>query len=172
MHLFFFNQLFSNQRCGSNAKRALKDTLLQFMDSNVKRGFSAIFLVKQITPHGIVSIMIMIQILLVLLITLQLKLITLNYLQCHLWTLPFIHLDNSLNILWCQLWTLPFIHLSKSHLGLLILVPHMIVDLSNLPFSTPYPTTNIIQTANGEGLPVSHAGNSIISTPGKPIKLN
>ena len=60
----------------------LQDILLHFMNPNIKRGFSAIFVVKQIIPHSIVFIMIMVQILLVLLITIQLEPITLNSLQC------------------------------------------------------------------------------------------
>ena len=48
---------------------------------------------------------------------------------------------------------------------------HMTADLSNLSLSTPFPTDDTVHTANGEGLPVSHIGNSIISTNVKPIQL-
>ena len=49
---------------------------------------------------------------------------------------------------------------------------HMTPDLSNLTASTSYPTNDSVQTANGEGLPVSHIGNAIISTPTQALKLN
>lgn len=48
----------------------------------------------------------------------------------------------------------------------------MTVDMSNLSLASPYPTNETIQTANGEGLQVSHIGNSIIHTPAHPIKLH
>ena len=48
---------------------------------------------------------------------------------------------------------------------------HMTADLSNLTLSTPYPTTDAVHTANGEGLSVSHVGSAIIPTSSKPLLL-
>ncbi|KAM1789190.1 hypothetical protein ACFX11_039377 [Malus domestica] len=39
---------------------------------------------------------------------------------------------------------------------------HMTADLSNLSLASPYPTSETIQTANGEGLPVSHIGSTVL----------
>lgn len=49
---------------------------------------------------------------------------------------------------------------------------HMTTDLQNLSMSTPYPTSEIIQTANGAGLPISHIGSSVLHTLIQPLKLN
>ena len=49
---------------------------------------------------------------------------------------------------------------------------HMSADLSNLSLITPYPANDRVQTANGEGLMVSHVGTSIIPTSTTSIKLN
>ena len=48
---------------------------------------------------------------------------------------------------------------------------HMTADLSNLSLASPYPTNETIQTANGEGLTVSHVGSSIIRTPVCPLNV-
>ena len=48
---------------------------------------------------------------------------------------------------------------------------HMSADLSNLSLVAPYPATDRVQTANGEGLLVSHVGTSIIPTSNAAIKL-
>ncbi|KAB2595380.1 hypothetical protein D8674_030830 [Pyrus ussuriensis x Pyrus communis] len=49
---------------------------------------------------------------------------------------------------------------------------HMTADLQNLSLASPYPTTELVQTANGEGLTVSHIGSSVIKPSTYPIKLN
>ncbi|KAM1762795.1 hypothetical protein ACFX12_005393 [Malus domestica] len=49
---------------------------------------------------------------------------------------------------------------------------HMTADFSNLSLASPYPTNEVIQTANGEGLHVSHIGNAVIKPSMHPIKLN
>ncbi|KAM1292162.1 hypothetical protein ACFX2H_018990 [Malus domestica] len=49
---------------------------------------------------------------------------------------------------------------------------HMTADFSNLSMATPYPSNETVQTANGEGLQISHIGSSIIPTPVQPLKLN
>ena len=49
---------------------------------------------------------------------------------------------------------------------------HMTADLSNLSLNTAYSTNDMVQTANDEGLLVSHIGSTIIATPSKHIKLN
>jgi hypothetical protein len=49
---------------------------------------------------------------------------------------------------------------------------HMTVDLGNLSLASPYPTNEMIHTANGEGLIVSHIGHSTITSSLSPIKLN
>ncbi|XP_070674720.1 uncharacterized protein [Malus domestica] len=53
---------------------------------------------------------------------------------------------------------------------------HMTSDLSNLSLASPYPTSEIVQTANGEGLPVSHIGSTVLNLSNvnyvPPIKLN
>lgn len=41
-----------------------------------------------------------------------------------------------------------------------------------MSLATPYPTNETMQTANGEGLLVSHVGKSVINTRVKPINLN
>jgi hypothetical protein len=40
----------------------------------------------------------------------------------------------------------------------------MTADLSNLSLASPYPFNETIQTANGEGLQVSHIGNTMLQT--------
>ncbi|KAM1411401.1 hypothetical protein COP1_024098 [Malus domestica] len=49
---------------------------------------------------------------------------------------------------------------------------HMTADIQNLSLASPYPTTELVQTANGEGLTVSHIGSSVIKPSTYPIKLN
>ncbi|KAM1354495.1 hypothetical protein PS2_028626 [Malus domestica] len=49
---------------------------------------------------------------------------------------------------------------------------HMTADLSNLSLATPYPSTEMIETANGEGLSVSHVGSSVLQTSAHKLKLN
>ena len=49
---------------------------------------------------------------------------------------------------------------------------HMTADLNNLSLATPYPSSEIIQTASGTGLSISHIGSSSISTPIKPLQLS
>ena len=64
------NFMLKHMHCQSNLKvflalfpllpanyATLQDTLVHYMNSNVKRGFSAIFVVKQIIPLGIIFIM-------------------------------------------------------------------------------------------------------------------
>lgn len=48
----------------------------------------------------------------------------------------------------------------------------MTADLNNLASSTTYLANDTVQTANGEGLLVSHIGNFIIPTYTAPIQLN
>ncbi|KAM1299644.1 hypothetical protein ACFX2H_010923 [Malus domestica] len=48
---------------------------------------------------------------------------------------------------------------------------HMTSELSNLSLATPYPANEVIQTANGEGLAISHIGSSLLTTPMHPIQL-
>ncbi|KAM1026446.1 hypothetical protein ACFX2C_039460 [Malus domestica] len=49
---------------------------------------------------------------------------------------------------------------------------HMTADLNNLSLASPYPSNEVVQTANGEGLRVSHIGSSILNTSKNPITLN
>ncbi|KAM1487868.1 hypothetical protein ACFX2I_001889 [Malus domestica] len=49
---------------------------------------------------------------------------------------------------------------------------HMTADFNNLTLATPYPTSETVQTANGEGLRVSHIGSTILKPHIHPIKLN
>ncbi|KAB2606788.1 S2-RNase [Pyrus ussuriensis x Pyrus communis] len=49
---------------------------------------------------------------------------------------------------------------------------HMTADLNNLSLATPFPSSEMIQTASGEGLPVSYRGFSILQTPFHTLKLN
>jgi len=49
---------------------------------------------------------------------------------------------------------------------------HMTADLANLSLASPYPSTETIHTANGEGLTVSHIGHSILHSSISPIKLH
>jgi hypothetical protein len=49
---------------------------------------------------------------------------------------------------------------------------HMTVDLNNLTLASPYPTADTIHTANGEGLIVSHVGQSIIYSSMSSLKLD
>lgn len=49
---------------------------------------------------------------------------------------------------------------------------HMTHDLNNLSFATPYPQHGIVQTANGEGLPIIHIGNTVLRTPYQSINLH
>ncbi|KAM1079132.1 hypothetical protein ACFX2B_013731 [Malus domestica] len=49
---------------------------------------------------------------------------------------------------------------------------HMTADLFNLSLASPHPTNEVIQTANGECLPVSHIGSTVIKPFLHPIKLN
>lgn len=49
---------------------------------------------------------------------------------------------------------------------------HMIADLTNLSLASPYPTNEVIKTANGEGLEVSHIGSIVFRLFMHPIKLN
>ncbi|KAM1485161.1 hypothetical protein ACFXTO_037132 [Malus domestica] len=48
---------------------------------------------------------------------------------------------------------------------------HMTSDLGNLSLSTPYPSNETIQTANGEGLAISHVGSTLLRTPMQPIRI-
>ena len=48
----------------------------------------------------------------------------------------------------------------------------MTADLNNLSLASPYPTNEVIQTANGEGLEVSHIGSTILKPAIHPLKLN
>lgn len=48
----------------------------------------------------------------------------------------------------------------------------MIADLNNLSLASPYPFNETIHIANGEGLPVSHIGRTILKPYVHPIKLN
>lgn len=48
----------------------------------------------------------------------------------------------------------------------------MTADLNNLSLASPYPFNEVILTANGEGLRVSHVGSTILKTHVHPIKLN
>ncbi|KAL3597124.1 hypothetical protein D5086_008761 [Populus alba] len=49
---------------------------------------------------------------------------------------------------------------------------HMTVDVNNLTLASPYPTADTIHTANGEGLTISHVGQSIINSSMSSLKLN
>jgi hypothetical protein len=49
---------------------------------------------------------------------------------------------------------------------------HMTANLGNLSLASPYPINEMIHTANGEGLTVSHIGHSTITSSLSPIKLN
>jgi histone deacetylase 1/2 len=49
---------------------------------------------------------------------------------------------------------------------------HMTADLNNLTLASPYPTADTIYTANGEGLTVSHVGQSIINSSMSSFKLD
>ncbi|KAM2702412.1 hypothetical protein EV2_004130 [Malus domestica] len=49
---------------------------------------------------------------------------------------------------------------------------HMTADFNNLTLATPYPTSETVHTANGEGLTVSHIGSTILKPHIHPIKLN
>jgi len=49
---------------------------------------------------------------------------------------------------------------------------YMTTYLNNLTLASPYPTADIIQTANGEGLTVSHVGQSIINSSMSSLKLD
>lgn len=49
---------------------------------------------------------------------------------------------------------------------------HMTVDLANLFLVSPYPSNNLIHSANGEDLTVSHIGHSVIHTNASSLKLN
>jgi len=49
---------------------------------------------------------------------------------------------------------------------------HMTADLNNLTLASPYPTADTIHTANGEGLTVSHVGQSIINSSMSSFKLD
>jgi hypothetical protein len=49
---------------------------------------------------------------------------------------------------------------------------HMTADLNNLTLASPYPTADTIHTANGEGLPISHVGQSIINSSMSSFKLD
>lgn len=49
---------------------------------------------------------------------------------------------------------------------------HMTADLANLSLASPYPSTETIHTANGEGLTVSHIGHSTLHSSISPIKLH
>jgi hypothetical protein len=48
----------------------------------------------------------------------------------------------------------------------------MTADLANLSLASPYPSTETIHTANGEGLTVSHIGHSTLHSSISPIKLH
>ena len=48
----------------------------------------------------------------------------------------------------------------------------MIADLNNLSLATFFPSSEMIQTASGEGLQMSHKGFSILQTPFHNLKLN
>ncbi|KAM1825968.1 hypothetical protein ACFX13_025380 [Malus domestica] len=48
----------------------------------------------------------------------------------------------------------------------------MTSEFGNLSLATPYPSTEMVHTANGEGLNISHIGNTVIRTPLQPLKLN
>jgi hypothetical protein len=49
---------------------------------------------------------------------------------------------------------------------------YMTAYLNNLTLASPYPTADTIQTANGEGLTVSHVGQSIINSSMSSLKLD
>ena len=49
---------------------------------------------------------------------------------------------------------------------------HMTNDLTNLSLASPYPSNETVQTTNGEGLQVSHIGNSLIRPSSQSLKLN
>jgi len=49
---------------------------------------------------------------------------------------------------------------------------HMTADLDILTLASPYPTADTIQTTNGEGLTVSHVGQSIINSSMSSLKLD
>ena len=49
---------------------------------------------------------------------------------------------------------------------------HMTADFSTLSLAYPYPTNEVIQTANGECLEVSHIGSTVLKPFIRPIKLN
>ncbi|KAM0965733.1 hypothetical protein ACFX2C_021595 [Malus domestica] len=49
---------------------------------------------------------------------------------------------------------------------------HMTTDMRNLSLASPYPVNETVQTANGEGLQVSHVGTSLLRTSPYPLKLN
>ena len=49
---------------------------------------------------------------------------------------------------------------------------HMTADFNNLTLASPYPTTDTIQTANGEGLLVSHVGQYTINSSMSSLKLD
>ncbi|KAL3584952.1 hypothetical protein D5086_011819 [Populus alba] len=49
---------------------------------------------------------------------------------------------------------------------------HMTTDLNNLTLASPYPTIDTIHIANGEGLTVSHIGQSIINSSMSSLKLD
>jgi hypothetical protein len=49
---------------------------------------------------------------------------------------------------------------------------HMTIDLNNLTLASPYPTTDTIHIANGEGLTVSHIGQSVICSSMSSLKLD
>jgi hypothetical protein len=51
-------------------------------------------------------------------------------------------------------------------------INYMAADLGNLSLASPYPTNEMIHTANGEGLTVSHIGDSTINSSLSLIKLN
>ena len=48
----------------------------------------------------------------------------------------------------------------------------MTADVNNLTLASPYPIADTIHTANGEGLTVSHVGQSIINSSMSSLKLN
>lgn len=49
---------------------------------------------------------------------------------------------------------------------------HMITYMRNLSLATPYPMNDILQTANDEGLQVSHIGNFVLRTSIHLFELN
>jgi len=49
---------------------------------------------------------------------------------------------------------------------------HMTAYLNNLTLASPYPTADTIHTVNGEGLTVSHVGQSIINSSMSSLKLS